>query len=130
MANTTTRTFSDLDGLFGIDPRTKDVALKTDDNAIRGALRNLILTKHFERPFHPEIGCQIHNLLFENDHPTTLLVVERAIRDTITKFEPRVILLAVDVNSLDNNEVTISIEYKIKNTEVPRNFTTTFTRVR
>lgn len=130
MANITTRTFSDLDGLFGINPRTKDVALKTDDNAIRTALRNLILTNHFERPFHPEIGCQIHNLLFENDHPTTLLVVERAIKDTITKFEPRVILLAVDVNSHENNEVTIAIEYKIKNTDVPRTFTTTFTRVR
>jgi phage baseplate assembly protein W len=130
MANTITRTFADLDGAFGINPRTKDVAQKIDDNAVRGALRNLILTNHFERPFHPEIGCQIHNLLFENDHPTTLLVVERAIRDTITKFEPRVTLLSVNVNSMDNNEVRIDIEYKIKNTDVPRTFTTTFTRVR
>jgi phage baseplate assembly protein W len=125
-----TRHFTDLDAAFSFNPRTRDVAVKNDDNAVRGALRNLINTKHFERPFHPEIGCQIHNLLFENMHPLTLHVAERAIRDTINKFEPRVELLDVNLKANDDNELNVEIIYKIKNTDQPSVFTTTFTRVR
>jgi phage baseplate assembly protein W len=124
------RTFSDLDAAFTLTPRSRDVANKTDDNAIRGALRNLIHTKHYERPFAPELGCQIHNLLFEPNDFFTRNIAERIIRDAITKFEPRVELIEVSVYSTDANELFIQIEYKIRNTNQPGVFTTTFTRVR
>jgi phage baseplate assembly protein W len=124
------RTFSDLDAAFTRSPRTRDVANKIDDNAIRGALRNLIHTKHYERPFQPELGCQIHNLLFEQNDPMTVAIAQRVIRDAIVKFEPRVTLVSVDVNITDSNEMFIQIVYKIRNTETPSTFTTTFTRVR
>lgn len=125
-----TVTFSDLDAGFALNPRSRDVAKRIDDAAIKGALRNLIHTRHYERPFAPELGCQIHNLLFENADPLTLLVAERTIRDTIQKFEPRVDLLNVSVNSTDANDLTISIVYKIRNTDLVSQFTTQFTRVR
>jgi phage baseplate assembly protein W len=124
------RTFSDLDAAFTLTPRSRDVANKTDDNAIRGALRNLIHTKHYERPFAPELGCQIHNLLFEPNDFFSRNIAERIIRDAITKFEPRVELIEVSVYSTDANELFIQIEYKIRNTNQPGVFTTTFTRVR
>ena len=124
------RKFIDLDAAFSLTPRTRDVASKTDDNAIRGALRNLIHTRHYERPFAPELGCQIHNLLFEPNDSLTLTVAERAIRDAITKFEPRVELTRVQVNATDANEMFIQIEYRIRNTNQPGVFSTTFTRVR
>lgn len=124
------RNFSDLDAAFTLTPRTRDVASKTDDNAIRGALRNLIHTRHYERPFAPELGCQIHNLLFEPNDLLSRTVAERAIRDAITKFEPRVELIGVSVYSTDANEMYIQVEYKIRNTNQPGIFTTTFTRVR
>ena len=125
-----TRTFADLDGAFSVNPRTRDVAIKYDDNAIRGALRNLIHTKHYDRPFRPEIGCQLHNLLFENMDPFTLNVAERTIREAIVKFEPRVDLIDVSVTGKDNNDLYIEVVYKIKNSPTPSVFTTTFTRVR
>lgn len=124
------RTYSDLDAAFTRSPRTRDVANKVDDNAIRGALRNLIHTKHYERPFQPELGCQIHNLLFEQNDPMTVAIAQRVIRDAIVKFEPRVTVQSVDVNITDSNEMFIQIVYKIRNTETPSTFTTTFTRVR
>lgn len=130
MSTRATRTFTDLDAAFGLNPRTRDVASKSDDNAIRGAMRNLLNTKHFERPFHPEIGCQIHNLLFENMDPITIAVAERAIKDTFDKHEPRVQVLEVTLSPQDDNELQISIVYKIKNTDQPNVFNTTFTRIR
>lgn len=124
-----TRTFSDLDAAFSLSPRTRDVATKTDDNAIRGALRNLLHTRHYERPFAPEIGCQLHNVLFEPNDILSNAVAERTIRDAISKFEPRVQVMNVQVHGEDN-EIFIQIDYKIRNTEQPGTFTTTFTRVR
>lgn len=126
-----TRNFIDLDAAFTRNPRTRDVATKTDDNAVRGALRNLIHTRHYERPFQPGLGCQIHNLLFEQLDLITTVLAERVIRDSITKYEPRVELLNVQVTAdADSNDVFIQIDYRIRNTEVPSTFTTTFTRIR
>jgi phage baseplate assembly protein W len=125
-----TRQFIDLDAAFGYNPRTRDVATKSDDNAIRNALNNLIHTKHYERPFQPGLGCQIHNLLFENMDTFTLILAERTIRDSISKHEPRIEVLDVDVTARDDNDLYIQVVYKIRNTTQPAVFTTTFTRVR
>jgi phage baseplate assembly protein W len=126
----TSRTFVDLDAAFTLNPISRDVAVKTDDAAIRGALRNLINTKHYERPFQPDLGCQLVNLLFENMDPLTLILAERVIGESITKYEPRISLTNVSVSSQEDNSVFISIEYLIKNTQQPAIFTTTFSRVR
>lgn len=125
-----TRSFIDLDAAFGYNPRTRDVATKTDDNAVRNALRNLIYTKHYERPFQPDLGCQIANLLFENMDPFTLMVAQRVIEDAIVKFEPRVELIEVTIKPYEDNDLYISIEYRLKNSSEPQIFTTKFTRVR
>ena len=45
---------------------TNDVARLTDIEVVKRSVRNLILTNQFERPFHPEIGSSIRDLLFEN----------------------------------------------------------------
>jgi phage baseplate assembly protein W len=125
-----TRSFIDLDAAFGYNPRTRDVATKTDDNAVRNALRNLIYTKHYERPFQPDLGCQLLNLLFENMDPFTLMVAQRVIEDAIVKFEPRVELIEVTIKPYEDNDLYISIEYRLKNSSEPQIFTTKFTRVR
>jgi hypothetical protein len=126
----TSRTFVDLDAAFTLNPISRDVAVKTDDAAIRGALRNLINTKHYERPFQPDLGCQLVNLLFENMDPLTLILAERVIGESISKYEPRISLTNVSISSQEDNSVFISIEYLIKNTQQPAIFTTTFSRVR
>jgi len=127
-----TRQFIDLDAAFTYNVRTRDVASKSDDNAIRGALRNLIMSKNYDKPFEPDFGCQLTNLLFEQLDDFTLSVAQRVLYNTITKYEPRVDVLSVEIapSDKDNNEVYISIVYKNKNTQNISEFTTTFTRVR
>jgi hypothetical protein len=125
-----TRQFIDLDAAFSYNPRTRDVATKTDDNAVRGALRNLIHTKNYERPFQPDLGSQLHNLLFDNLDDFSITVAERVLADSIRKYEPRIDVYRVQVVPNDANEMYIQVEYKIKNTQTPAVFTTSFTRVR
>lgn len=115
-----TRLFSDLDLNFTSHPVTKDITRRYDDNAIKQSIKNLLLTRNFERPFHSEIGSPIRALLFELPGPMFNAMLQRAIIDVINNFEPRVEILDVKVNdSIDANEVYVSIEFKIINTERP-----------
>lgn len=127
----TIKQFSDLDLSFRANPFTKDLYLKTDEEAIKAAVKHLILTKNFERPFHPEIGTQVNALLFENFSPATRIALERTIVDAIEKFEPRVRLIDVSIKELqDNNDLEISITYATKNVDNPVTITTLLSRVR
>jgi phage baseplate assembly protein W len=126
-----TRQFSDLNLLFSRHPVTGDVTKKVDEEAIKASLRNLISTRHYERPFHPEIGCQIHGLLFENYTPVTLQIMKRTIFDTINKFEPRVTVLEVNIRDrVDENRLDLDIIFKINNSERPVTLSTFLSRVR
>lgn len=115
-----TRTFSDLDLNFTAHPVTKDIVRRFDENAIKASVKNLLLTRNFERPFHSEIGSPIRALLFELPGPMFTVMMKRAIVDVINNFEPRVNIIDVLVNdSLDENAVYITLNFKIVNTERP-----------
>lgn len=126
-----TRTFSDLDFNFTKHPVTNDVAMKYDEEAIKQAVKNLVLTRNYERPFHSEIGSQIRGLLFENASPMTVMLLKRAISDTIINFEPRVRLLDVMVRyTPDQNAISATIEFAIVNTTRPITISLTLKRTR
>ena len=115
-----TRIFSDLDLNFTAHPVTKDISRRYDDNAIKQSIKNLLLTRNYERPFHSEIGSPIRGLLFELPGPMFTIMLQRAIIDVINNFEPRIEIIDVKVNdSIDANEVYVSLEFKIINTERP-----------
>jgi phage baseplate assembly protein W len=115
-----TRIFSDLDLNFTAHPVTKDITRRYDENAIKTSLKNLILTSNYERPFHSEIGSPIKRLLFEPATPMLENLIQRAIVDVVTNFEPRVQLIDVNVQlSPDTNSLYVTIEFKIVNTESP-----------
>jgi phage baseplate assembly protein W len=115
-----TRLFSDIDLNFTAHPVTKDITRRYDENAIKASLRNLLLTRNFERPFHSEIGSPIRALMFELPGPMFDVMLQRAIIDVINNFEPRVEIIDVLVNDAsDLNAVYITLEFKIVNTERP-----------
>ena len=123
--------FTDLDLSFAINPFTKDLYLKTDEDAVKTAIKHLIRTKNFERSFHPEIGTQVHYLLFENFSSAVKLAMERTIIDSIEKYEPRVRLIDVQIEeSADTNDLIVNIIFALKNTSNPVTISTLISRVR
>ena len=115
-----TRTFSDIDMAFFANPVSKDISKKYDENAIKQSLKNIIMTKNFERPFRSDVGSQISALLFEPMTPMTRAAIKRTIVNTVTSYEPRVNLLDVSVLlSPDNNGVYVTITFSIINTSTP-----------
>jgi phage baseplate assembly protein W len=120
-----------LNLLFTSHPTTADITKKVDEEAVKASIRNLISTRNYERPFHPEIGCQVFSLLFENFNPITTQVMKNTIRDVIQKYEPRVKLLDVNIRDLsENNEIQVEVFFKLINSEKPITLTSVISRVR
>ena len=76
----------------------------------------MLLTNHYDRPFHPEIGSNIPALLFENHGPITANQLSRAIEEMIGNFEPRARIQSVECWPLpDTNSYDIHIYFYIEN---------------
>ena len=126
-----TRVFSDLDFNFTLNPVTHDVARRYDEDSVKTALKNLILTGNFERPFHSEIGSPIKRLLFEPATPMLQVMLQRAITDTVNNFEPRAKLIDVNlIESADKNTIEIGIYFSIVNVPNPVSVQINLERVR
>ena len=118
--STNTRSWSDLDLDFVAHPVTKDIVLKRDVEAVKRAVRNLILTNQYERPFQPTIDCGVTRHLFELSTAHTKHNVESAIRNCISNYEPRAEVIDVFVTGdLDKNGFNVTIEFRVINTPNP-----------
>ena len=60
------RQYKDLDLFFSRKRGSNDIAKITDIEAVKRSVRNLVLTNFYEKPFHPEIGSGVRDMLFEN----------------------------------------------------------------
>ena len=108
--------YVDLDLFFGKKSSNSDIQDLTNVKAVKRSIRNLILTNHFEKPFHPEIGSGVRDMLFENMTPVTSHILARKIEDVILNFEPRARLVGVRAEpNLDRNTYEVTIEFYVVN---------------
>lgn len=106
--------YQDLDLNFGIHPIKKDIVTLQDANAIVRSVYNLLMTNHYERPFRPELGSNIRQMLFENIMPSTAQTIRRFIQETIKNFEPRVTVQRLDVIAKeDKNAYEVRLDFFI-----------------
>ena len=78
-SNRNSRQFRDIDLDFNRNAITNDVAVVEDVIAVKRSVKNLIQTNFYERPFHPELGCGVRQLLFENFTPLTAIYMRKKI---------------------------------------------------
>lgn len=112
--------YSDINTNFDLHPISNDVSRQVNENAVVRAIKNLILTDFYERPFKPSIGCNIRKLLFENFTPVTQSLIQTTISETLNAYEPRANIISVDVTSYEDlNSVTVTITFSLINREDP-----------
>ena len=108
------RQYTDLDLFFNKKATSKDISKVNDIQAVKRSVRNLILTNHYEKPFHPEIGSGVRGVLFELMTPITAHVLTQQIELVIENFEPRAKLISVRAQpNLDRNEYECTIEFYV-----------------
>lgn len=112
--------FSDLSVTMTAHPVTGNVAVKKNADAVVGALKNLILTNRFERPYNPLYGADIRNRLFENFDVIEQVNIEEDIKTAIQNFEPRAKVSDVKVIASPNsNSVRVNITFFVVNSVQP-----------
>jgi phage baseplate assembly protein W len=121
---TLTKIYSDIDFTFTKKPVTGDVALGYDTQSVIRSIRNLLLTKRYERPFNPNLGSNIDALLFEMVSPITASTLESEIRNVIDNYEPRAQVSNLVVTSNpDGNAYSVTITFYIENATLPTTVT-------
>jgi phage baseplate assembly protein W len=122
---------SDFHRDLSLVPGKGDLARKTNEEAVKESIRNLVLTNRGERPFQPDLGCDVRQLLFENVTSQTIELIKSSIKSVIDTYEPRCNLIGVDVTgALDSNAITITIVFTLINTSEPVSFNIILDRIR
>lgn len=117
---TLSKIYSDIDFNFTKKPVTGDVALSFDDQAVIRSIRNLLSTRHYERPFNPDLGSNVDALLFEMVSPLTAAALEKEILTTINNYEPRARVKSIVVSAqTDNNAYSVTLTFYIQNATLP-----------
>ena len=125
------RIYSDLNLSFTKNPATKDVSRNFDVQAIKRAVKNIILTNKYEKPFNSSFGCNLRGFLFENITEPLLVIIKDRVAMAIEKYEPRVSVEDVVVqNDEENNGLNIMVSFLINGTEAPVSVSTFLQRVR
>jgi len=122
--------YSDMDITMRAHPVTGDITLKTDTDAIKRSVRNIVLTNKFERPFKPNFGGSIRNMLFELDTDRKMNRMKRTLATTIQSLEPRVNNVAIRFGEVDRNEMDVTIFYNIIDGVKQQDLSFTVTRAR
>jgi len=105
----------DLDLSLKIHPIRKDIIPLKDDAAIKNAVKNLLVSNFFERPFQPTLGANLRGLLFEPADAITKLDLQQGVRRVLNTHEPRIKVLNVKVfDESDNNSYRITVKFLIK----------------
>ena len=126
-----TRTYVDLNLDFARHPVTNDIVKIEDVEAVKRSVRNLVNTQFYERPFHPELGCGVRDLLFEQYTPMTGIFMRRKIEEVLNNYEPRARISSIQVNEQeDRNAIDVVINFYVLNLPNPVSVTTTLQRIR
>lgn len=112
--------YSDLDLKFTKQPTTKDVSISYDTMSVIRSVRNLVLTRPFERLMQPELSSTLDFYLFEPISNLTGNLIKDEVSRIISNWEPRASIASIDVAAYpDQDGYMISLFLYIGNLTQP-----------
>jgi phage baseplate assembly protein W len=102
-------TYSDFFVNFNAHPNTGFLLKRTDIEAVKRSIRNLLSTEQGERIYNENYGSRIRSLLFELPTSINKEQLKSSIESAIENYEPRADLKEVVVG-LSNDETTYVID--------------------
>lgn len=115
----TKRTYNDIPFFLTRNSFTSDVNTISDLNAIRQAIKNILMTIPGERPFDFNFGGSLYGQIFENYTMELILDVQSKIANNIRIYEKRVELNDIRVlNSPATNSINVVVDFFIPDLNV------------
>ena len=109
--------YSDLSTNFSLNAMTGDVVRLTEMDAVKRAIKNLIMTEKYERLLDPRFGAGINALLFEPMSPMITMTLRQIIEENIRTYEPRADIKTIDVVPDEYSQTYyIDIVFSLRNT--------------
>lgn len=94
------------------------VEMSSADKSIRESVYLILGTPLGERLMRPDFGCAIHDLVFHPVNANTCSTVSTYVKNSLTKWEKRIIDLSVQAypSPSDENVILIDISYVVRST--------------
>lgn len=122
--------FSDIDLTFAIKDNG-ELRKKKEAAAVKQAIRNLLLTNKFEKPFNPDFGGNLIGLLFELAGGSTNINLKKDIIKSINLYEPRANVLDISIqDGSDYNSIYVTVTFRVMNSREVISTTTALSRLR
>lgn len=117
---TKVRKYSDIDLTLSARTATDgDIFRKTDVQSVKQAIKTLMLTNRFEKPYRPTFGANLQGLLFELTTSDVGDEIITRVKNQIERYEPRVKVINLKVTATpDYNSVNVVLEFRVVNTGI------------
>lgn len=126
-----TPVFKDFDLNMKVHPVTGKLVTKKNADAVKQAIKSLVLTDKGERPFRPQFGSDIRRRLFDLMDPAIESSIEFDIRSAVRNYEERANIINVGViGNPDTNDLQVSVSFSIISSEVPSSLVISLEAVR
>ncbi len=123
--------YSDFMPNLDCNPRTGELQILTNEQAVINAIRNLVLIYPTEIPYHPNFGSTVTQSLFEFVDEFTADRLKDSITQSISQHEPRASNLNVKVTGdAPNHLYNIDIAFNLVNNPIPFTVPTIVVKVR
>jgi phage baseplate assembly protein W len=99
------------------------IELVHEEQDVEEAIAMILRTRKGERPMRPEFGCEIHDLVFAPNDPSTAGLARRYVLEALTMWEPRIDVLDVRTvpNRHEEQAIVLDIRYQVIATNSERN---------
>ena len=130
LIGTRTKLYKDIDLTFA-NKTSGEIFKKESAAAVKQAVKNLMLTNYFEKPFQPLFGGNLREMLFDLADDDAEEDIEDRIKNAINVFEPRAQALNVIATATpDRNSIRVTVEFRVINTQETVAVTTVLARLR
>lgn len=108
--------YSDFLTSFDRNPTTDNLAINTNEAAVKRSLRNIVLTTCGERFYDSNKGTKIKGSLFELFDPASVEIMRLQLKEAIGKYEPRANPVNIEfAENIDGNSFSVQITFGIVN---------------
>jgi len=106
-----------------VNPTTGRIAMSEYEEDIKESIRIILATAPGERVMRPDFGCGIHELVFSTISRITVGMFESRVREAITRWEPRVDILKLEISTREaaNGKLEIKLTYLVRDTNTEFN---------
>lgn len=112
--------FQDIDPTLTRHPITNQVAILTNERAVKQSVKNLVFTRWMEFFYRTDLYSRVSDSIFEPIGQFTMDDIKNSIEDVLYGFEPRINIVSINIfDDIDRNAYSVDIIYRIVNMQDP-----------